>query len=420
MSRQTEQNDAENFESRIERALGVEKRLRYKTLHRNQDRDLLRKTWPVQDHNRRAISVEDAPPNVRKKFQKAVKVNLPYWKEVIYEMSAADGNPDSLRRLAEQVRKSVNATIPKLNGKRVSDATEMFRLSTSDMTTFLYDAVTTASDYVSVYFFVVLISIKLHFKNSEFKMCIEDCNELLHLLPPLSDQVPIPHPYEIEVLYYRAKAQSKLLNHRAALEDAECCGAAIRLITYIGDDKAKQEIEIPLKKVAELAIGTAVELKLQSNVPRPLFSTTEINYIEKRWGVGIFHPKLYCCHHCGISRAETRLILCSGCNRAWVCGEECHAHGWKKHKTCCKQISRKSPKPLPTEVYEAIINSIEKYGQKVVWSFDSECSFSFYCLDPVSGKLFDAWYDYEIYIDDKSQKDEDETISEALSSVTLN
>ena len=415
-----EQNE-EEFLGPQEEYIGLTKRLRYKTFHRNQDRDLLRKSWPVQDHNWRFV--EDAPPNVRKKFQKAVKVNLPYWKQILLEISACIGNQENERRWLDKVRKSVNATIPKVNGNRVSDATEMFRLSSSDFRMSLNDAMT-GSGYGFVYFWVVYRSLELHFRNSEFEMCIKDCDEMLHLLPPLSDQVPIPHPFEIQVLHHRAQAHSALQNHRVALEDAECCGAALRLIIYIDNDKSKQDILFFItsgdifKSLVQLAITEAVKLKLQNNVPRPLFSTVEKNDIEKRWGVGIFHPRLYCCHHCGITRAETRLILCSGCNRAWVCGEECHARGWTKHKTRCKRISRKSTMPLTTNDYENTIKLIEK--EKAFLAYGPDYYFRIYCRDPISGKIFDAWEDNDVCIDEKSQKEEGKAISKAVSSVTMN
>ena len=44
------------------------------------------------------------------------------------------------------------------------------------------------------------------------------------------------------------------------------------------------------------------------------------------------------CHHCGVRKERSNLLVCQGCKKFQFCSYECHQAEWPCHKTICKMI----------------------------------------------------------------------------------
>lgn len=160
--------------------------------------------------------------------------------------------------------------------------------------------------------------------------------------------------------------------------------------------------------VVSLTLEILVRIKIQQNARRPYFTTDEIYEYEKELGIGIFCEENYKCHHCGVARHDSYLILCSGCNRAWVCSEECHVDGWSNHKEICKNKWRQQGLPFVAQFNDMLNETIvEKEG--VFVAKEGRGKYCVICIDPKSsseadndnsnsGLCFDAWSDRNITV----------------------
>ena len=244
---------------------------------------------------------------------------------------------------------------------------------------------------------ICLLEVEEETNTINHETIIDIATEIIEVFPPLSDESPIPHPLEAQIIYFRARGLSSIGNYEKALIEMRCCGAIVRLLKSTEHGCDSMLSFIGGRVIPEIML-TLVESKYAEKMQRPLFAAAEINKYEKELGFGIFDEDHYKCHHCGKSRVDGKLILCNGCDRSWVCDEECHFAGWKSHKKYCRNDLRWRREPIETvqpEEYNEMRNLLLKNTKHAcgIYSIPRLGLTAVLCIDPDTNELFDAWTD---------------------------
>jgi hypothetical protein len=301
--------------------------------------------------------------------------------------------------LEQKATKSINSLIPKVDGKYVSDYTRNYRV---DMAGPEADPT-----YARTYIVILFDSMSYHWSNQDFHKFVDICTTIIEWYPPLSGDNPIPGFMETLTLFKRAEANNIIGDYDTALNDIRCSGASFRLqLMKNQGHNTEAEKRMPLKLKAEKMLTETiipdtleilVRKKMKEKAPRPYFTTKEINKYEKELGIGIYCEDHYKCHHCCVSRSESHLILCSACERAWVCSQECHASGWVKHRKVCRAKWRQRCCQIYPE-HEATMSAMVNEADGVLVQADGWGMFNVICIDTKSddGGFFDAWTDRKV------------------------
>mmetsp|Transcript_28251 Transcript_28251/g.68745 ORF Transcript_28251/g.68745 Transcript_28251/m.68745 type:complete len:403 (-) Transcript_28251:1594-2802(-) len=325
-------------------------RTRYKTYHRNIDLEFIKQNWPEFNTT---VHVDDITSRkVKKQVERFKKAGLPplrdlctklreihrsgcgkdfrFFLDSLIDKFQSDEKEEYLK-IFDDATEFMEKNAPKVDGKLVTDIPKSFRDTEFNITN-------DSRCYSSMYSEILTGYITYVTCQTDFEAAVDICNKILSLSPPLTDDSPVPSDSETHTLDTRGHYFSELGDHEQALKDARCVGAVARLKFMnrqkLGADRDGRDMA--LEQCNILTLRALVRFQLQKRTHRPYFSLDEINNYEKELGIGIYSEEGYKCHNCGVSRSESRLILCTGCSRAWVCNESCHRQGWSDHKKHCK------------------------------------------------------------------------------------
>ncbi|KAL3911249.1 MAG: hypothetical protein SGILL_007356 [Bacillariaceae sp.] len=425
---------------KIDADWGMEERFRYKSLHRAADIEILHDLWSkVVSPSYNAIPLAEAPRNVQKKYNRVVKSHTSYWMDLSNQQVAlfqeldeahsrmvrvgmvvdlASPLPtqeinDKIIEIAEKAKDSMLKLIPKVNGRIVVDITEANRGTKG-----LWSAQDRKGCTILLFWIIYRgMTIKRQLRRDN--ACLRDIDFLSSLFPPLSQNYPLPHPYEVVALRFKVSTHladyaGKYLRDPGHVFDvARCCGAAGRLIMYHKDNYEPNELKLleeKLRIVPQAFVRSIVAkklggvLKMDNLPPRPCFTEHELNDMEKEWGLGVYCPSQFVCSGCGKDRSQVRLSLCAGCHRKWYCSRECQTSDWKttggNHKEICEQEWRSKPILVSAAVWEQCkdIRSCDVRARRIVTPDGTDIY-----IVPLQGDgetMFDALTDRPIVCDE--------------------